>query len=104
MGPDIWGLQNRGKGPKYFSKKGYFGDKTGPQKPDVKEFFNVEEHFNSKKWWDDLAIKPFPKEICAMPEVHLTKLRLKCLLTVRKTGWQDSVMEKLARCAENFTK
>ncbi len=51
VGPDIWGLQNREKGPKYFSKKAYFGYKTGPQKPDVKEFFDVEEHFNSKKWW-----------------------------------------------------
>ena len=48
MGPGIWGLQNREKGPKYFSKKGHFGHKTGPQKPDVKEFFDVEEHFNSK--------------------------------------------------------
>ena len=48
MGPDIWGLQNRAKGPKYFSKKGYFGHKTGPQKPDVKEFFDVEEHFTVK--------------------------------------------------------
>ena len=51
VGPGIWGLQKREKGPNYFSKKGYFGHKTGPQKPDVKEFFNVEEHFNSKKWW-----------------------------------------------------
>ena len=49
VGPDIWGLQNRAKGPKYFSKKGYFGHKTGPQKPDVKEIFDVEKHFNSKK-------------------------------------------------------
>ncbi len=49
VGPAIWGLQNREKGPKYFSKKGYFRHKTGPQKPDVKEFFDVEEHFTSKK-------------------------------------------------------
>ncbi len=49
VGPDIWGLQNRAiaKGPKYFS--GYFGHKTGRQKPDVKEFFDVEEHLNSTK-------------------------------------------------------
>ena len=51
VGPAIWGLQNREKGPKYFSKKGYLGHKTGQQKPDVKESFDVEEHFNSKKWW-----------------------------------------------------
>ncbi len=49
VGPDIWGLQNRAKGPKYFSKKGYFGHKKGPQKPNVKEFSDVEEHFTSKK-------------------------------------------------------
>ncbi len=53
---------------------------------------------------DDLAIKLFSKEVCAMPEVILTKLRLKCSVTVRKTGHQDLVMEKLARSAENFTK
>ena len=41
VGPDIWGLQNREKGPKYFSKKGHFGLKTGLQKQDLKEFFNV---------------------------------------------------------------
>ncbi len=28
---------------------------------------------------DDLAIKPFPKEVCAMPEVLLTQLHLKML-------------------------
>ncbi len=39
VGPDIWGLQNGAKGPKYFFKKGYFEHNTGPQKPDVKEFF-----------------------------------------------------------------
>ena len=39
VGPDIQGLQNRAKGPKYFSKKGYFGNKTGPQQPDVKDFY-----------------------------------------------------------------
>ena len=48
VGPAIWGLQNRAKGPKYFSKKGYFGHKTGPQKPDRKEFFDVEEHLSVK--------------------------------------------------------
>ena len=53
---------------------------------------------------DGLAIKPFQKEVCAMPEAFLTKLRLKCLLTVCKTGWQDLVMGKLVRSAENFTK
>ena len=53
---------------------------------------------------DDFAIKPFSKEVCAMPEVLLTKLPLKCLLTVRKIGHKDSVMKKLARSAENFTK
>ena len=51
VGPDIWGLQNREKGQKYFPEKGYFGHTTGLQKPDVKEFFDVEEHFNSRKWW-----------------------------------------------------
>ncbi len=51
MGPDVWGFQNREKqkGLKYFSKKGYFRHKIGPQKPDLKEFFDIEEHFNSKK-------------------------------------------------------
>ena len=48
VGPAIWGLQNRAKGPKYFWKKGYFGPKTGPQKPGVKEFFDVGEHFTVK--------------------------------------------------------
>ena len=48
VGPAIWGFQNREKRPQYFSKKGYFGHKTGPQKPGVKEFFDVEEQFNSK--------------------------------------------------------
>ena len=28
---------------------------------------------------DDLAIKPFPKEVCAMPEVLLTEIRFKML-------------------------
>ena len=28
------GSPEQGKGPKYFSKRGYFGDKTGPQKPE----------------------------------------------------------------------
>ncbi len=32
MGPDIWGLQNRAKGPKYFSQKGYFLHKQGHNK------------------------------------------------------------------------
>ncbi len=29
VGPDIWGLRNRAKGPKYFSQKGYFRHKRG---------------------------------------------------------------------------
>ena len=53
---------------------------------------------------DDLTRKLFPKEVCAMPEVLLSKLCLKCLLTVHQAGQQDLVMEKLAHSAENFTK
>ncbi len=49
VGLAIWGLQSRAKGPEYFFKKGYFVPKTGLQKPDVKEFFDVEEHFKVKK-------------------------------------------------------
>ncbi len=48
VGLDIWGLQNKEKGPKYFSKKGYFRDKTGPQKPDVKVVFREGEKGFSK--------------------------------------------------------
>ncbi len=31
---------------------------------------------------DDLAIKPFPKEVCAMPQVFLTRLHLKMLANI----------------------
>ena len=74
MGPDIWGLQNRAKGPKYFSKKGYFGHKTGPQKPDAKDFFDVEEHLNSKRDVYDLKfVGPLElKFVAPMPEQFKT--------------------------------
>ena len=49
VGPDIWGLQNRAKGPNYFPEKGYFRDKTGPQKRDMKVFFEVEEYLSRQK-------------------------------------------------------
>ncbi len=39
MGPDICGVQNREKGPKHFSKKGYFLHKTGYKKKKKKKKF-----------------------------------------------------------------
>ena len=49
-GAEHLGSPEQGQGARiFFEKKGYFGHKTGPQKPDVKGFFDVKEHSNSKK-------------------------------------------------------
>ena len=75
VGPDILGLQNRAKGQKKIRKKGYFRHKTGPQKRDLKVFFDEEEYFTSQKWKDDMGIIPFLKK----SGVCLTKSQLKML-------------------------
>ncbi len=50
VGPDIWGLQNREKGPNYFSKKGYFGHKRDfPKIPFQKGFLTPKQGSKGQK-------------------------------------------------------
>ncbi len=101
----LFGVSRTGeKGQNIFWKRAILGTKQG-HKNQMLRFSRKLSHggpLNSEKRW--MIFQFFSKEFCAMPEVLLTKLRLKCLLTVRKSQHQDSVMKKLVRSAENFSK